>query len=314
MTREEALKQIRNWSLPKETREVLETLIPELRESEDERIRKWILEKVQGYADSGIPCSDEIQMANKALAYLEKQKYDRMKPIYDAKESFESALEKAWKSYNDSGARTVDGCEDDYVECAHAKGFREGFLYGLEKQKEQKPAVPAGKLSREEYLYQLLIDQLITYSDYEYLTGKKPAEWGEEDEKMLLSIINTFRNGTVSTIGQEQWLKSLPERFNLQPIQEWSDEDEKIWHNIIWILKKDVTYTPPTRPNSCTGSGNAFYTHQTEIDWLKSLRPQPHWKPSEEQMDSLRDTIVQTKGYSYSIYLPELYEQLKKLM
>ena len=38
-----------------------------------------------------------------------------------------------------------------------------------------------------------------------------------------------------------------------------------------------------------------------------------HWKPSEEQMDSLRDTIIHTKGYSYSMYLPELYEQLKKL-
>ena len=70
-----------------------------------------------------------------------------------------------------------------------------------------------------------------------------------------------------------------------------------------------------------------------EIAWLKSLRPQYHgdvtmteaykmgfeagkassWKPSEEQMDSLRDTIANTKGYSYSIYLPEIYEQLKKL-
>ena len=45
------------------------------------------------------------------------------------------------------------------------------------------------------------------------------TEWSEDDKKMLLSIINAFRNGTVSTIGQEQWLKSLPERFNLQPMQ-----------------------------------------------------------------------------------------------
>ena len=40
----------------------------------DERIRKWILEKVQGYATSGIPISSEIEMANKALAWLEEQK------------------------------------------------------------------------------------------------------------------------------------------------------------------------------------------------------------------------------------------------
>ena len=61
---------------------------------------------------------------------------NRMQPVYDNQESFESALDKAWKSYNESGARTVDGCEDNYVECAHAKGFREGYLFGIEKQKD----------------------------------------------------------------------------------------------------------------------------------------------------------------------------------
>lgn len=61
-----------------------------------------------------------------------------------------------------------------------------------------------------------------------YLDKMKEKEWSEEDEKMLLSIINAFRNGAVSTIGQEQWLKSLPERFNLQPKQEWSKKDEKM--------------------------------------------------------------------------------------
>ena len=75
MTREEAINEIKSWDfLEGKEIEAIRTLIPELKESEDERIRKWIIEKVQGYADSGIPCSDEIQMANKALAYLEKQK------------------------------------------------------------------------------------------------------------------------------------------------------------------------------------------------------------------------------------------------
>ena len=72
---------------------------------------------------------------------LEKQKYDRMKPIYDARDSFESALAKAWKEYNDSGSRTVDGCEDNYVECAHAKGFREGYLFGIGKPMSQSEDV-----------------------------------------------------------------------------------------------------------------------------------------------------------------------------
>ena len=39
MTREEAINEIKTWAIPsKKGREVLETLIPELRESDDERI------------------------------------------------------------------------------------------------------------------------------------------------------------------------------------------------------------------------------------------------------------------------------------
>lgn len=108
--------------------------IPELVESEDEKMRKEIIEVLQF-----VPSSMWEQAKTdyeRCFAYLEKQKYDRMQPVYDNQESFESALDKAWKSYNDSGARTVDGCEDNYTECAYAKGFREGYLFGLQKQKD----------------------------------------------------------------------------------------------------------------------------------------------------------------------------------
>lgn len=55
----------------------------------------------------------------------------RMKPIYDNRKDFEAALERAWKEYNED-ERLVDGFEDNYTECAHAKGFRDGFLFALE--------------------------------------------------------------------------------------------------------------------------------------------------------------------------------------
>lgn len=170
--------------------EYIDTIIPELAESEsedeEEIIRKELLFHIQSEIDtydnmiSGDYDSRDKEdkkvhsMLKRAKAYLEKQKdsipyekyvydiaainaeartkyhagwndgyeveqKDRMYPIYNDKDSFESALEKAWKSYNDCGSRTVDGCEDNYVECAHAKGFREGYLFGLEKKKEQKP-------------------------------------------------------------------------------------------------------------------------------------------------------------------------------
>ena len=93
--------------------------------SEDERIIRAIIDALYSHTNSiNLLSSRGYQMGN-IEAWLEKLKYDRMKPVYDNQDSFESALEKAWKEYNDSGARTVDGCEENYVDCAHAKGFRE---------------------------------------------------------------------------------------------------------------------------------------------------------------------------------------------
>ena len=42
--------------------------------------------------------------------------------------AFEKALEDAWQEYN-NGARLVDQFEDDYTECAFAKGFLAGCIY-----------------------------------------------------------------------------------------------------------------------------------------------------------------------------------------
>jgi len=140
MTREEAIKIVKEFingtCLHLVDQEALETLIPELAESEDERmireIKRYI--KEQGDKPNGLP-NGTVSVSD-MIAWLEKQKYNRMQPVYDNQESFESALDKAWKSYNECGSRTVDSFEDDYIECAHAKGFREGYLFGLEKQKE----------------------------------------------------------------------------------------------------------------------------------------------------------------------------------
>jgi len=113
--------------------------------------------------------------------------------------------------------------------------------------------------------------------------------------------------------------------YELYPKVEWSEEDEEMLEYVIGdVNDAKQLFTTKAAINLC----------DKEIAWLKSLRPQYHgdvtmteaykmgfeagkassWKPSEEQMDSLRDTIANTKGYSYSIYLLELYEQLKKLV
>lgn len=51
---------------------------------------------------------------------------------------------------------------------------------------------------------------------------QKSAEWSEEDEKMLNSIIEDFGDGKTSNILQEYWLKSL------RPQNRWMPSDEQM--------------------------------------------------------------------------------------
>ena len=187
----------------------LETIFPQLCESEDERIRKELLSFIESVQHSYLCANDRRE---KWIAYLEKQKYYRMKPVYDNQDSFESALEKAWKDYNDSGARTVDGCEDDYVECAHAKGFREGYLFGIEKQKKQKPA------------------------------------WSEEDEKMLDNICSHLYATPEKRDKMQKWLKSLRHSWKpsdhqmniLKAVKEYVGRGSGYWGEGLGSLIEDL--------------------------------------------------------------------------
>ena len=52
---------------------------------------------------------------------------------------------------------------------------------------------------------------------------------------------------------------------------------------------------------------------QSPIDWLKSLRPQPHWKPSEEQMEALSDAYVEARTFKMADILESLHQDLEKL-
>ena len=79
---------------------------------------------------------------------------------------------------------------------------------------------------------------------------------------------------------------------------EWSEEDEYVYNE---ILKRVAD--------------KKIYEHDLEYiyKWLKSLKPQSHWKPSDEQMEALDFA----KAYLCDIKMrgaaEELYNDLKKL-
>lgn len=135
---------------------------------------------------------------------------------------------------------------------------------------------------------------------------QKPAEWNEEDEELAEELIKLAEYYTDTEDETEfkphiSWLKALPERFNLQPKQEWSEEDEV-------MLSSAIEYV------------QSYPAHrQSVVSWLqgklKSLRPQPHWKPSEEQINALQ-MVKDSHYFMYQkdrVAIEKLLEQIKTL-
>ena len=300
---------------------VVDEIFPELADSEDERIRKAIVDIINNSNDI------DIYSHKHMIAYLEKQKakerLDRMAPIYNDKESFESALEKAWKYYNESASRTVDSFEDDYIECVFSKGFREGFLY-KEKQKEQKPVEPSDdELQRhQDELYDFKVfatkqakeNHISFVHDFEWNNFcaeilsyfNQPVEWSDEEIEHLYTLASYIKSSGYEDDGE--FLEGVANKLKSlrpQPKLGWSTKDKQMLSSIqndLMIIAKE-------------SGGERRKKYLQKVQFIEELfgRPQTHWKPSDEQMDCLKETIIQTKGYQYSWCLPELYEQLKKL-
>lgn len=162
---------------------------------------------------------------------------------------------------------------------------------------------------------------------------KEKTGWSEEDEKMLDSIIEEVRYiGDFPDYPTEEenelydeclakvnWLKSLKERVQPQPKQEWSKEDEKKRNLLIDILNVNHP-NGRFKVNPANTLNMEAMSKEELVDWLKSLQPQNTWKPSDEQIEVFEHFVrsIGESGYS-SPYenntklLYSLLEDLKKL-
>ena len=243
MTREEAINEIKSWAIPsKKGREVLETLIPELCESEDERIRKWIKKEIENkYVVEGIVNN---KLADEAFGWLEKQKH-----------LYETTKDRFYR-----------------------EGFEEGQLY--EKQKEKKPMSILTKDDSTFTAYCKGQNDVIENPEAYGLC--KPEEWSEEDKQKLNRIYEILGYaaddkgfltskriiGDKEAIELQDFLKSLSERFNLQPKQEWSKEDETAFDDLMWCIKQAAKSAKDEND-----MGNIWFAENWVKKRIKSLRP-----------------------------------------
>lgn len=133
-----------------------------------------------------------------------------------------------------------------------------------------------------------------TYQSFAKVELDKMVAWLEKQKEPKHApddLQKSFEAGQTSIVDN-------PEQYGLCKKPAWSEEDERILKGIIGKIDHDQTY----------GVSKAEM-----LSFLKSLRPQPHWKPSKEQMEALMSGLrILPTGESYDILL-SLYNYLKKL-
>lgn len=235
---------------------------PELAESEDERVRRWITALIH---EGGEYSEDEHPMALKAIHWLEKQK------------------ERVPKN-GETGTR-----EQKPVEWKPQPESLEALMYAIEGKWDMIP--PTSYLSRRlEDLYEGLVNTF--HVDESYL-GKlsKAASAGDIEELRELK-------------------SKIDASMYTNPV-EWSEEDEEMRNDCIDSINFLI--------DKLNTSPDAVVDYKNEIAWLKSLRNRPKssdtWRPSEEQMETLRSGIEwdDERATDIDLTLQSLYFDLMKL-
>ena len=188
MERKEAIEIVRN-NFPNERIqliEALETLIPELRESDDEKIRKWIIDDIRdNMYEEPLNNTEYKRKGEKAIAWLE-----RIGEGIPSKETVLNVwdLGNIWKELTNGASNTEHGTQLEYV----IKHWKEGEHYVKQDEREadgwkEGDVIKYGDSSIVRAL--VIKGRMAVKSNGEVFTVQYPDEWvkvmPDEKEKFL---------------------------------------------------------------------------------------------------------------------------------
>lgn len=128
---------------------------------------------------------------------------------------------------------------------------------------------------------------IIKETSQDCLAQMKPAEWSEEDKNMwarLNEYLYGFQCSKNAIKQMSDWFYELPNRFNLQSKQEWSEEDETAFSDLMWCIEQARKSAKDEND-----MGNIWFAENWLKKKLKSLRPQPKSIISDTDKSNLRD-------------------------
>lgn len=331
MTREEAIERIKarfdKWALDDEDMKAIQTLVPELRESEDERIIRAIIDALYSHTNSINLLSSRGYQMGDIEAWLEKQKEclaDNNKTSTDEDERIRKEINILYSDIDACitellKARTDKDSESEGKALFKMEGLMVATLQDLsciedylEKQKEPENTSAS------------------TMAPSCWQKEQKPIKWTDltwKDIVELEGIINNVHYDFSAGIGQESFGKEVLERFRSTKGIEYLDEaEQKCWRIVLpqphyafeeeqKEQKSDWSDEDKEALDMCLDAIPKRWKTKSGVlltKWLKDnihLQPKQEWSEEDERiiLDSIIDDYEKAAksfcGYAGKIWL-----------
>lgn len=323
-------------------RYVLESLFPKLRESEDEKIRKTLIDFFEDWRKSRSHCWG-ISVA-KILAWLEKQGNCSIKWNKNTEDNKPQVNHSVLIQTSNGIAEGEWNGGEHWIQYRWSSSVKDSdVLYwaelsDVEKQGEQKPAEKAEpkfkvKYAGSEYnVFETKDIAGVTFYGIEdepnhidYVKAEnceiisvyaikengspyptKPAVFSEQKPQRMISA---EAKEALLNESEREALRTEYEKGRADAIaeiqKEWSEEDERNLQGIIDEIEANKNNAPDYD----------LATYDRFLSWLKSLKNRYTWKPSDKQMEAIRIAAeVGTANDSWAMgILRDVYNDLKKL-
>ena len=182
MNRKEALREVRGFigQLTEGCQAAIKALVPELAESEDERIRKrllWFLANYTGkwdYPETRMACRAWLEKQKEQKPVDKFQEYLNVSPAERRKMNMDEILgDNKWHQKTSDALTTDSNKESDTSDCKYKNldDIAQEYVDGV-RQYNSEPTWD-------------LMQTAVCYGYHLAENKQKPAEWSEEDEKMF---------------------------------------------------------------------------------------------------------------------------------
>ena len=214
------------------------------------------------------------------------------------------------------------------VHKAYQRGYDTGFLMATtESEHKQEWSEEDWKLLDEvrEHIVCIMGDKpvftpnkifegfLVLIDRLKFAKPHLKQDWSEKyiadvfEKVGLAKIVREQSNDALTNALQHAMIELS--KFMPQPKQEWSEEDEEMFGNVLSTLS--ICSNNPDIPI------DVRKMHQKEYAWFDELYnrfySQPQWKPSKEQIEALLEAAQGLYSCKEKNLLLDLYEQLKAL-